>query len=286
MWSEPSEAFQIYLLTLLRSTYAGKKTACRFSVFPGFQIYLFQDRNTIRQIFRHPDLRSPVATYTFALSRFFGMPERTMRIYQDDNSGPGTKPHPESNVEANARVIHVTRKGFTQGLTGPGLAPHTRRYTKSLVQDLRCYYGGNLGRVLFSHRPRDWIHLPDLFHFTQHSAGRAMISAHFGPSLLRLYPSYMDDLSVVDRGIPWFARGIPRFLVPKPYRARDRLIQNLMDWYTYAREHYDEGTIDEDGDGDPIWGSALNRYRQKTLLGLKDHDDRAMASLDLGHSWG
>lgn len=196
------------------------------------------------------------------------------------------KPHPQAKVEPNARPFYTTHKGLVQGLTGPGLGPMSRRYIDGFARYILSYDGGAHSQALSSHGSGGWVGLPDLFHFVQHTAGSAMIASHFGPTLLRLHPNYVDDLWSVDAGIPWFARFIPRFVNPEPYRARDRMIDSLMDWYKYAREHFDEAAIDEDGDGDPVWGSSLNRYRQETLFNIKNHDDRAVASLDVGHSWG
>ncbi|KAF3054955.1 Pfs, NACHT and Ankyrin domain protein [Daldinia childiae] len=212
------------------------------------------------------------------------MPERTIKVYKADNSGLGSKPLQGSNVEPDSRPFHVTHKDLTYGLTGPGLGPNVRRYIGGYAKHVQLYGDGRLCKT--SPHSSGWIEFPDLFHFTQHTVGCAIISAHFGSDLLRIHSGFMDDLWAVDAGFPWFARCVPRFLRPGPYRARDRLISNLMDWYAYARDRFDGSAIDEDGDGDPAWGSGLSRRRQKTLREIREHDDRAIASLDLGHSWG
>lgn len=214
------------------------------------------------------------------------MPEKAVRVYRADNSGSAPKPHPGSQVAPDARPFYPTHKGLLQGLTGTGLGPTTRRYVEAFVRDLQSYQCGQPSAKLSVSPPEEWLYAPDMFHFIQHTVGSAMIEAHFGPALLRLSPTYMEDLWKLDAGIPWFARKVPRFLMPEMYRARDRLIQSLMAWYKYAREHFDESQIHEDGDGDPAWGSNLNRHRQETLPMIKEHDDRVIASLDVGYSWG
>lgn len=268
------------------STYQGKPTAARVAILPGLQIFLFQDRDTIRQLFKHPAVGSPIPVYTFAIKNFFGMPESAVAVYRADNSGSGSKPHPGSQVAPDARAFHATHKGLLQGLTGTGLGPNTYRYVDAFVRNLQLYQCGQPSATLSSSCPGEWLYARDMFHFVQHTVGTAMIEAHFGPTLLRLSPTYMDDLWRLDAGIPWFSRQVPRFLIPETYRARERMVQSLMGWYKYGRENFDESQMYEDGDGDPIWGSSLSRYRQKTLPTVKQHDDRAMASLDVGHSWG
>ncbi|KJZ70682.1 hypothetical protein HIM_09927 [Hirsutella minnesotensis 3608] len=264
------------------TTYDGRAVASRVSILPGFDVFFFRDRGTIKQLFRNTDVGSPIPIYTFAIKHFFGMPERAVRVYRADDSGSGPKPHPESNVASDARPFHITHKGLLRGLTGPGLGPTTRRCVQALAKNLQSYDGGRLPRQ----PSKEWIQVADLLHFLQHTLGSAMIEGHFGPTLLRLSPEYMDDLWELDAGMPWFSRQIPRLFVPGPHRARDRMIKCLTTWYDYARQNFDESHIDEHNNDDPIWGSGLNRERQQALRQVKEHDDRVIASLDVGHSWG
>ena len=210
------------------------------AILPGLQIFLFQDSDTIRQLFKHPAVGSPIPVYTFAIKNFFGMPESAVRVYRADNSGSGTKPHSVSQVAPDARPFHATHKGLLHGLTGTGLGPNTRRYVQAFIRDLQSYQCGQPSAKLSVSAPGEWLCAADMFHFIQHTVGSAMIEAHFGPALLRLSPTYMEDLWKLDAGIPWFSRQVPRFLMPGIYRARDRMIQSLMAWYKYARENFDE----------------------------------------------
>ncbi|RWA14263.1 hypothetical protein EKO27_g855 [Xylaria grammica] len=69
------------------------------------------------------------------------------------------------------------------------------------------------------------------------------------------------------------------------HRFRDSIAEQLKSWYKYAREHFDPSMIEADGDGDPIWGSAMIRNRQEQLLKADKHDDDVLAHLDLGLAW-
>jgi hypothetical protein len=132
----------------------------------------------------------------------------------------------------------------------------------------------------------EWTEMPDFSDFFRYMVGSCLIQTIFGPTMLRLNPEFMRDLWSFDDNVPWFARGVPSFIKPAAYRARQNTIDQLKRWYSYAREHFDESSIDSDGDGDVYWGSWLIRERQKKLLMIPNNDDEAVARTDLGLAWG
>lgn len=70
------------------------------------------------------------------------------------------------------------------------------------------------------------------------------------------------------------------------YRLRDKLIQDVKQWHAIARVRFTETDINQDGDGDPWWGSACMRERQKILLNVDNWNHDAIASSDFGLLWG
>lgn len=131
----------------------------------------------------------------------------------------------------------------------------------------------------------DWTQMDDLNGVIKDLAGASVIEALFGPSMMALNPTFVQDLWSFDADLPWFARGIPPFLMPKAHKNRQNLIDQILRWYAYARENFHEEKIEENGDGDPVWGSEMMRYRQKVLFQVTGRDDDAMARLDLGLAW-
>lgn len=132
----------------------------------------------------------------------------------------------------------------------------------------------------------EWTNETSIELLFQEGPAASLIEAIFGPALLQLNPTFIEDMWKFDSFVPWFARAIPRFLMPEPYRLRKRLRDQLKCWYGHARQHFQESDISEDGDGDPFWGSELTRYRQRALLQLRKHDDDVVASTDIGLAWG
>ena len=251
----------------LRS-YGEKATSTTIS-FMGSKMHLFEDRDSITEFMKHPGLSSPMSLYLFALRNFFGMPEKSLSVYRTDNSGPHSKPFPNSNVDF--RIDYLLHQSFMRAWSGPGLF-HT---TQSFRQVLRH-------KISTCAVPSDsWIEVPDFFQFFLNLVSASVTEAVFGSMLLRLNPDFLDDLWAYDDALPWMARGIPAFIMPGPYRIRDRLRAQIKTWHSYARDNFRESDIDHTG-GDPFWGSGLVRYLQGVLTERGTHDEDALSAHHLG----
>ena len=202
------------------------------------------------------------------------MPEKAVKIYQADISGPYRQPHPDSNVEPHNRVDFQTHELLNRAFSGPGLAPTFSRFRRILLTSLET-----------SSVEVDWLDSPDLLAFIREHLGRAVLESLFGPTILSTNPTFMENLWMFDEEIPGLAKRLPKFLVPRAYKARTRLLCQIKAWYKFARENFEESKLDADGDGDPFWGSNLMRDRQKTLLSCDNQDDDAIAATDLGLIW-
>ncbi|KAJ3562770.1 hypothetical protein NPX13_g8441 [Xylaria arbuscula] len=222
----------------------------------------------------HPDLSSPMPVYLYCLKYLFGMPAQGIKAYEADNSGPLSKPYPGSNVQPEARIDYGLHHGYLQALSGPGLAPISQRIFQGIYKRID---------TMENQLRDDWTHLPNLYKYFQKDLSSAIIEALFGPMLLNLHPDIVDNLWKYDDMVPWLAKGIPSWINPGPYRARDKIRGQLKDWYVHARRDFDESKIYADGDGDPCWGSELMRERHKLLE--RSHDDDSLASSDLGSIW-
>ena len=170
---------------------------------------------------------------------------------------------------------HFTHQGFKRAFTGPALASTARRFIKDLVRRFDSLALSN-----------EWTDMPDLLKFFRTVHGAALLQAVFGPSLLEINPNFIKDMWKFDDSIPWLARMVSSFINPEPNRVRHRVRDQLKNWYKYAKEHFIKECIDEDGDGDPYWGSELIRYQQKMCLQADNYDDDALASADLALVWG
>lgn len=215
--------------------------------------------------------------HVWALKYLFGFPDKWLAQYAADDSGPFLKPYPGSKVEPHLRIHRLLNHGIEKALTGPGFGPTIQRFRSALGSQTDSLSTSNQNQK----DGRTEVH--DLRRFVHNTVGLSLVAALFGPSILKISPTLMDDLYEFDQALPWFARRIPEFIMPGMYACRSRLHQQFVNWYQYARKHFKESDISEDGDGDPYWGTKWMRERQKALDIIQD--DEALAAGDLGVAW-
>lgn len=215
------------------------------------------------------------AIQTFCLKFLFGMPDKALQTYASDKSGISTKPYPESNVAPHNRVDYLTHVGLVRFLNGDGLAGFYRRWQAGFIQRLQVLEIG-----------KEWMDMPDLMSFWEETFGVAVIEAYTGPILRSVNPDFMRDLREYDFYVPDLSRGLPRWMTPKAYATRDKLITTVLQWHAIARALFHESAIKPDGDADPYWGSYFIRERQKLFGAMDNFDYRAYAASDMGFIWG
>lgn len=225
-------------------------------------------------MFKQSSLATPISIYRYSTKYLFGMREKAHSVYMADDSGPFPKPYPGTNVPSRNRIDYITHHGLLRGLTGPGLQPTTARYVKDVSRRLQKM---NLGDT--------WTEMDDFPQFFRDIVGTATLQSILGPTMLRINPEFVQNLWDFDVAMPEFSKGYPKWILSREYQNRERLLQSFKNWYKYARENFDESQIDEDGDGDPVWGSSLIRHRQETVLQIDHQDDDALACVDLGLAW-
>ncbi|KAK8107008.1 Pfs- NACHT and Ankyrin domain protein [Apiospora kogelbergensis] len=260
------------------TSYKGDWAAARVSV-PGQSVYLFQDRETIRNIWKAKSLQSPISVSTYIFKFFLGVPEPTIEIYRADISGPYRKPHPASTpMPPKKRVDYLSHQEFLRALSGSGLKPLLQRFKRAL----EMHVDGDLGPLAGD----EWTELGSFRRVIRPMIAEPLIESIFGPAILRLNPGFTDDLFEFDANIPWLVRGIPSFIMPRPHRVRKRLASQIRKWQEYASSHFEESSIYDDGDGDPFWGSQFIRNRRSVFKNAGGHDVDAIVALDLGLCFG
>ncbi|KAI1266395.1 cytochrome P450 [Xylariaceae sp. FL1019] len=257
--------------------YNGVPTAAKVSIL-GYPFYVFQDRESISKIMRHPCLSSPMSLYVFGQRILFDMPEKGVAAYIADDSGPSAKPFPGSQVPPAKRVDYLLHKAFNQAWTGTPLSSTSRRFMKILSTEVNSLEISD-----------EWMEIDDFFKFFGKALSNSVTESIFGPALLQLNPNIIEDAWEFDEVLPWLFRCIPSCLYRHPHMLRKRLSKQILRWYAYARQWFTDDSIYSDGDGDPFWGSGIIRQLQRELLksGEKGFiDDECFAAHDMGLIWG
>jgi hypothetical protein len=124
--------------------------------------------------------------------------------------------------------------------------------------------------------------MPDYDSFLKEQVGAAFIEGVFGPALLQQSLNFISDMWAFDNAVSMFLTMLPPFLMPRAYKARDRLVRSVKQWQAYAREHFHPSDIDLVDGTDLYWGSEMICNRQKKMLGVDKLDYDAIAVINFG----
>lgn len=212
----------------------------------------------------------------FVLDYLLGVSKKIISFYIADDSGMAAKPHVGSKVKQEDRVFYFQIRTAHKYLSGQHLHSLNDRFLATLDRDLETKEIG-----------QDWVEYPDLYKFLQSTVTRASIETVYGRALLDLNPTFIDDFWEFEANAPRFLRGMPRWLMPNAYRARDKLVNAFMKTHTFAHSRSDYSkTGPRDPEWEPMLGSKLIRTRHEHLLKMGPIDDKALACEDLGLMFG
>ncbi|KAI1363926.1 cytochrome P450 [Xylaria arbuscula] len=251
--------------------YKGQLTSTKITVL-GFSVYLFQDRETVARLMKHPRIASPMSRFIYALEYLFGMPRTALSLYVADNSGPFVKPYPETTVAPSDRINHITHQKWHRAWNGASLELTTRQFRVTLRRGIH-----ELGVA-----DGDGTQVEDFFKLFGGLVSAAMIEAVYGGLLLQLNPDFVRDLWTFDEALPSLARGVPSFLIPSAHKVRESLRSQIRTWYkVFRREQVSLGGDSKIRD----WPSELVTELHELLSNRECFDDNALSAHDLSHIW-
>ncbi|KAH8742417.1 hypothetical protein F5883DRAFT_596571 [Diaporthe sp. PMI_573] len=125
--------------------------------------------------------------------------------------------------------------------------------------------------------------IPDIYRFLSRHIFRAEVRALYGETVFAACPSFSKDFVRFYEAFPTIAEGLPRWLAPSSYRARDTMLSHFKAWRAVCRSRSD---LYKDQrrvcDYEPVWGSACIRNMVKRHEDLGFSDD-SIASAMLGY---
>ena len=230
--------------------------------------------DNIAAIWRSKGLDAKAVT-CFTLKSFFDTPDRAMKIYFTDNTGINPQPHASDNnrTAPKDRYYYLTRQTTVGFFNGPGLKHFGNRFGTMLTREVGQLDLGS-----------DWIQHDNLYDFIRKLIIGPAIEAMCGPVLLEQTPTFTDDFWKFDRDMLYFFKGYPRWLAPRAWQNRAKVLNSLKSWHAYARDNFNESCIESDGH-DRFYGSPLTRARAEYLPKIDSLDADALASQDLGLIW-
>ena len=239
-----------------------------------FKMYLVSGADHYVTLFNNKASRSmnTKAAVLLALENLFGTPANVIPFYAADDSGVNSTPLPGSRVRPEHRITYFQTRAAHKHLSGPGLVQMTELFLNVLRR-----------RIHASHIESEWVDLPDLYQFLQHEVFSAAVEALCGTHLLSQSPTFVEDFWEFVSSVPTLFKGFPRWMSPKPYRIRDRLLDAIKRWHKLAHERSDCTKIDaNDPEWEPYFGSKLMRARQEYSRSMEFMNADALAAEDLG----
>ncbi|KAF7876781.1 hypothetical protein EAF04_001864 [Stromatinia cepivora] len=237
------------------------------------KMFFVQGAENIAALWKKSSTMTGTPLHLFCLKYICGMPRKALDMYAKDNSGLAAQLPLDSSVSPNNRVDYRTHVGMLRFTKGAGLSNFCDRLVTGFHQ-----------RLMALPIAEEWLELPDFMAFFDEHFGSALVESICGPSLTRLNPDFAKDFSRYDIEIPGLLKGLPRWIIPDAYEARDKLLTSIKQWHAFARAHFEEASVSPDGDSDPYWGSLFIRERQGDG-GVFATTDNARAACDLGFIW-
>jgi hypothetical protein len=193
--------------------------------------------------------------HNMVLGQRLGTPAETVNFYKKDNG----------------QMDHVQMAHIRQHFTGPSLIA----MTKKVYEQLKTKIDKEV-----SEQGSEWMDIPDLFTFVQTHVTVAITETLMGTSIIEQNPQMTADQWIfMDRSIEML-NGLPRFLMPAAYNARDRLLASLKIWSRKSEALRNEGKADSNWD--PQAGSGLLQERQERYAKTIGFNEDARVSQLLG----
>jgi Cytochrome P450 len=159
--------------------------------------------------------------------------------------------------------------------------------TQSAVNELTTKFTEVLRNEL-TEEPPEWKEVK-LYGWLKRHMFSASTVAFLGSHIFETYPNLAEDFFVFDAEVLRMFFGLPKFLAPEGFNARDRLLDGLARWVAQGLEEYGrsgrEGPDPKPTGWDPVFGSRVVQARE-WLWGKIGLSMRGRAGLHLGLLFG
>lgn len=236
-------------------------------------MYVISGPENIKTLFKQPDIHTKMYR-ALSFITMCRMPKDALAFWMSDDSGMFVQPHPDSHVPAHLRVDYLTHHVVAKLLTGVGLKPLCDRFTRNLSQ--RLFANASLGV--------EWVVLPDLFAFMQTELFPAAVEAMWGTRIFSVNPDFCQDIWKFSRGLPYLAKGYPRWLVPSAYKTRDNCLESVKRWHRATSSSLETPARGME-QWNPEYGTEFVKFRHHMWSQMPRMNADAMASEDLGMIW-
>jgi hypothetical protein len=243
--------------------------------FYNYGVYLAVPGEQVRRLLRSSRQLVPCPSLEDALKVFFGLPQMDLRIFDHQvitrfevSTALKTKfPDPSRRIMAHQRA------DFAFYFQGRHLQAVVTRFLANLSTNLLEDPG-------LSQMPAS---LCDMYSFLFRHIFRAEVCALYGETIFTVSPEFCEDFVKFYDGFPIISMGMPKWLFPSTYDAREKMLENFKAWRRICHVKSNLAKYDEQGiPYEPVWGSEYIRKMIKRHEDLGFSDD-GIASIMLGY---
>ncbi len=215
---------------------------------------IFKARGPTRDRFNYQVMENSMGMKRSEVKKFYGLEEPTS---DEKDRDPRFESH-------ETQYDYVLRADRMNELTDV----FTRKLEEELGKDKRLNDGKELEIGLAT-----WLRDQML---------KALTCACLGKRLLEVYPELTEDYWKFDKAMMALFLGLPKFIIPEHFKARDTVLSGLQRWHEVAWEECKGQPLDPDAASwDPIYGCRLTRGRQRLYM-YKGLTTQSKAASDLG----
>jgi cytochrome P450 len=260
------------------------RTSRRFGSIPfrlkvGLEtMYYIPPGEPVQAMFKHARDLSMKPIIIVAMRDQFGMKPADVAVYERDGSGDTAKPLDGwERMDPAHRVFYHQHRDLNTMLSGAALDGIMARFTAN--------YTARLRHETPHIRAQQWTTLPDLYAFLRDHMFHAACRGLLGERLFELCPDFAAQFWEFDSHAITYLRRTPRWMAPRAYAARDKVLASMMKWYTNARQELDyRDPALADVEYEPVWGARLLRARAEMFDNAGFSLDGCV-SMDLGFLW-
>lgn len=213
------------------------------------------------------------------MSSTFGVPTKSQKLFAADDTGLSRTPLAGTNIRPEHRVNYLMHTFTVQFMTGKSLKPLAQRFSQEMETRLRQFSCVDVGEAYAC-----------LYDFIRVNMFHSSATAMFGKHLFTVDPNFCDHFWKFEDGMPELVKGLPRFIYPKQYKARDICLASVRTW---QRELDERRMSDPDAafelskhDYDDFFGSRMIMNRHSAFAKMNAMDADARASEDFALLWG
>jgi hypothetical protein len=214
-------------------------------------VYLVTGAKNAQSVLRNSGNLTSNELFFMALSQLDAVEKQDVGKFKADKSG---RSHiPLNKVSPEGRIWEPNHRIFVDNLTtSQPVGVMTDKFLELFTETLSQF-------------PRGQSKSLRLYTFLQKEMARCAITALSGEEILKQNPNFINAMWKFDFGVYPLAFGVPRFMYPKAYAARDAFNEMGQKFLQAAWGKFDWNGPEADADWEPIFGTRFHRTHSKFL---------------------